>query len=175
MEQNDKEELIFHYSREERIAHAPGIVKQSYNGTLPAPPRGFFKALVHTKSSRFMLGVLGLTLVLCAGLLFFGAHDNETSLSGMQFSLSAFSFEEKVYISIKTDGPEEKEGENIHFLFSFKDKDGTEILTQDFSKPFTKIDGFIRTTIEDYDILSVSCTITVSGETGTVTCTVEQK
>lgn len=172
----EKENLTFHYKREERLAEAPSVVKKAYSGELPQPPKGLFKALVHTKGSRFMLIALAFTLILTAGILIFGPQDNVITLSGIKFNMSAFSFNETIYISIKTEKKIETASlESIFLSFSFRDKEDIEIETREFPFPYTKIGDFIRTTIRDYDILSVWCTITAGAESGTVKCTVEQK
>lgn len=177
METNDgKENLTFHYSREERLLDAPSIVKKAYSGELPQPPNGLFKALVHTKGSRFMLIALAFTLVLTAGIIILGPQDHITNLAGIKFTMSAFSFNESIYISVKTEGNAEAvEGEEIHLSFSFKDKDGIEVQKQEFIQPYSKISDFIRTTVTDYDILLVQCTLTVGLQSETIVCKVEEK
>ena len=95
-------ELNFHYKREDRLKDAPTVVKKYYAGELPTAPKGLFKALVHTKSSRFTFMALILVLALVVALIFFGPKANQNSLGNTEFSLSAFSFEEKIYVSIKT-------------------------------------------------------------------------
>jgi hypothetical protein len=177
MEHNDgKENLTFHYSREERLIDAPLIVKKAYSGELPQPPRGFFKALVHTKGSRFMLIALAFTLVITTVIIMTGPQDHIVSLSGIKFTMTAFSFNESIYISLKTEGSSEAaEGELIHLSFSFKDKDGIEVQKQEFSQAYSKKSDFIRTTVTDYDILSVQCTLTVGTQSETIVCKVEEK
>ncbi len=172
----EKENLTFHYKREERLAHAPLIVQQSYSGELPQPPKGLFKALVHTKGSRFMLIVLIFTLVITLGMLTFGPQENVITFKGIHFSMSAFSFNETVYISIKTEAKTNTpEIEFVDLSFSYKDKDDIEIASQEFSFSYNKIGDYIRTTIRDYDIISVYCLISSGAESETIKCTVEQK
>ncbi len=177
MEINDgKENLTFHYNRAERLADAPSVVKKAYAGELPQPPKGLFKALVHTKASKFMLFALVFTLVITVGILMAGSQEHKTTLGGITFTMSAFSFNETVYISIKTEGNEDAvEGEEIFLSFSFSDTDKIQVQTRDFSQQYTKITDFIRTTIADYDIMSVSCDITIKAQTKTIHCSVEQK
>lgn len=172
----EKENLTFHYKRQERLSEAPAVVKKAYSGELPQPPQGLFKALVHTKGSKFMLIALVFTLALTAGILMFGSQEHAVTLNGIKFSMSAFSFNETVYISVKTEAMTEiAETGEVFASFSFRDKDEEEIQTQEITLPYSKIGDFIRTTIRDYDILSVWCTIAAGAESETIKCTVEQK
>ncbi len=176
MDQNNgKENLTFHYNRTERLTNAPSIVKKSYSGELPKPPKGLFKALIHTKGSRFMLLALALTLVITIGTLFLGPQDNVTKIEGIQFTVSAFSFNDTIYVSVQTEGKGAAEGELIHLSFVFTDQDGLEVEKQEFSQAFSKNTDFIRTTITDYDILSIQCMLTVGVQSKKIVCKVEKK
>ena len=62
-------ELNFHYKREERLKDAPTVVQKYYAGELPTAPKGLFKALVHTKASRFTFIALILVLALFVALV----------------------------------------------------------------------------------------------------------
>jgi hypothetical protein len=77
------------------------------------------------------------------------------------FSLSAFSFEEKVYISIKTETKNESSIEiPIEVKFSAFDKDKQLINQEKIETVILQKEEFIRTIFTDYDIISVEVEIT---------------
>ena len=84
-------ELNFHYKREDRLKDAPTVVKKYYAGELPTAPKGLFKALVHTKSSRFTFMALILVLALVVALIFLGPKANQNSLGNTQHSVNSNS------------------------------------------------------------------------------------
>lgn len=101
---NEEEELTFYYSREKRLERAPENVKRFYNGTAPTAPKGLFKALVHTKHSRFMLAAVGISLAVVILTALFGAKSNQKNISGVHLVLSAFSFDDSVYVTLRAFG-----------------------------------------------------------------------
>ena len=103
-EQIDNGELVFHYHREERLSNATPTVRDFYEGKGPTPPKGIFEALVHTKASRYSLFALLLVMAFFLGFYFFGSKSYEDTLNGVEYNLSAFEFEDKIYVSIKADG-----------------------------------------------------------------------
>ncbi|MBQ3024890.1 MAG: hypothetical protein IJD23_06245 [Spirochaetaceae bacterium] len=154
-------ELNFRYSREERLKNAPDTVKRYYAGEGPTPPKGFFKALVHTKSSRFTFMALILVLALVVSLIFFGPKANESSLQNTNFTLSAFSFEEKIFISIKTETQETKQiNLPLEITISVFDNEKQLINQQKIESLITQKEEFIRTIFTDYDIISVEVEVT---------------
>ena len=159
-------ELNFRYSREERLKNAPDTVKKYYAGEGPTPPKGFFKALVHTKSSRFTFMALILVLALVVSLIFFGPKANESSLQNTNFTLSAFSFEEKIYVTLKY---VQKSIQEQEIIVTFQTFDKDKGLVSENKKAFiiAENNSFLRTTFIDYDILDVVAII--QGKNGTIT------
>ena len=80
----NEEELTFYYNREKRLERAPENVKRFYNGTAPTAPKGLFKALVHTKHSRFMLAAVGISLAVVVLTTLFGAKSNQKNINGVR-------------------------------------------------------------------------------------------
>ena len=93
------EPLVFRYSREERLKHAPKIVQDYYSGA-SAVKRGLLRSLVATKGNRFMLMSVGLCVgvVLLASVLL---RRDSASVYGVDTRLSAFSFDDAVYVSVQ--------------------------------------------------------------------------
>ncbi len=107
----NEEGLVFRYNRKERLAHAPQIVKDYYDGKIVAFKPGLFKALVATRGNRFMLFALVICFLIVVFYGFFGAKENEDSKFGVHFSLSAFTYEqlgENIYVNLKIDPPTKK-------------------------------------------------------------------
>lgn len=151
-------ELNFRYNREERLKNAPETVRKYYAGELPTAPKGLFKALVHTKSSRFTFMALILVLALFVALFFFGPKANQNSIGNTDFSLSAFSFEEKIYVSVKTQtkiNQSEIIQIPLEFSISALDKENQIVNKEKIETVITENEEFIRTIFTDYDIISI--------------------
>ena len=169
-------ELNFHYKREDRLKDAPTVVKKYYAGELPTAPKGLFKALVHTNSSRFTFMALILVLALVVALIFLGPKANQNSLENTEFSLSAFSFEEKIYVSIKTQTKNNQTETQIPLELSISalDKENQIANQEKIETVITENEEFIRTIFTDYDIISISVEIlnTESKEKISLSCSV---
>lgn len=169
-------ELNFHYKREDRLKDAPTVVQKYYAGELPTAPKGLFKALVHTKSSRFTFMALILVLALVVALIFFGPQANQNSIGNTEFNLSAFSFEEKVYVSIKTQSKVKQEEIQIPLEISISalDKESQILNQEKIETVITENEEFIRTIFTDYDIISVEVEVlnTESKEKISLSCSV---
>ena len=169
-------ELNFHYNREDRLKDAPTVVQKYYAGELPTAPKGLFKALVHTKSSRFTFMALILVLALVVALIFFGPQANQNSIGNTEFNLSAFSFEEKVYVSIKTQSKVKQEEIQIPLEISISalDKESQILNQEKIETVITENEEFIRTIFTDYDIISIGVEVlnTESKEKISLSCSV---
>ena len=169
-------ELNFHYKREDRLKDAPTVVKKYYAGELPTAPKGLFKALVHTKSSRFTFMALILVLALVVALIFFGPKANQNSIGNTEFNLSAFSFEEKVFVSIKTETKINQTEIQIPLEISISvlDKESQILNQEKIETVITENEEFIRTIFTDYDIISISVEVlnTESKEKISLSCSV---
>ena len=169
-------ELNFHYNREDRLKDAPTVVKKYYAGELPTAPKGLFKALVHTKSSRFTFMALILVLALVVALIFFGPKANQNSIGNTEFNLSAFSFEEKVFVSIKTQSKVNQAEIQIPLEISISalDKESQILNQEKIETVITENEEFIRTIFTDYDIISVEVEVlnTESKEKISLSCSV---
>ncbi len=161
-EPDGEEQLVFYYNREERIKNSPQIVKDYYDGKITAFKPGLFKALTATKGNRITLFVL---VVCFAVVLFTGIFNkrNEGNVAGVPVALSAFSFEEKVYVSLKFDEAKKNSaGQNIPYKAEiiFQDADKQPVSTETFTVNYQGKECFIRTTCNDYDIFYVGAVVT---------------
>ncbi|MCR4790144.1 MAG: hypothetical protein K5839_03585 [Treponemataceae bacterium] len=174
-----EENLVFRYNRDERVSKASPTVKAHYDGTEAKPPKGLFKALVHTKSSRYMLYTLILVLAFFFGIYFFGSRSNVDSLNGTKYSLTAFSFEDNVYISLKLtpEDIEKNEAENkINVQICTIDNENQITNKVSFTEKDIK-DDYIRAVFVNHDIISVTAEISDQAEEKTLnlSCKVEEK
>ena len=171
-------ELNFHYNREDRLKDAPTVVKKYYAGELPTAPKGLFKALVHTKASRFTFMALILVLALVVALIFFGPKANQNSIGNTEFNLSAFSFEEKVYVSIKTQSKINQPEIQIplELTISALDMEKQVVNQEKIETVITENEEFIRTIFTDYDIISIGVEVlnTESKEKISLSCSVSK-
>ena len=98
----DEEKLVYHYGRPgERLKNAEESVKRFHAGEGPQPPKGIFRSLVQTQSSRLILLVM-LAMMAIVILTSIMDRGNGSSTVGLvPVSLTAFSFEDTVYISLQ--------------------------------------------------------------------------
>ena len=82
-----EEELVFYYNRAERLERAGENVRRYYDGTAPKPPKGLFKALVHTKQSRVMLFAVALSALVVLAVAFLTGKTDSQSADGVRFRL----------------------------------------------------------------------------------------
>ena len=165
-------DLGFHYNRAERLKNAPKMVREYYDGTNTlTPPRGF-KVLVANKMNRFMLIAVLITVGVLFALQLFGKKDYAGTLAGMSCELSAFRFEDKIYVSlsVKEDSYEKskRKGEfspkTVFVKFSAMNTDEQYADFSENSIVFSGTEDFLRTTFSDYDIISVSAELSCNQE-----------
>ncbi|MCR5724290.1 MAG: hypothetical protein K6G80_04295 [Treponema sp.] len=168
------EQMVFRYNREERLKHAPQNVRDYYNGTF-MPRRGLFRSLISTHGNRYLLISVGLCIgvVLLASVLL---HRESATVGGVGTQLSAFSFEESVYASLKLD----KAGKHVSLTlpapvsarFSFIGVDGQPVQEQLITGKYDGKELFLRTTTTDYDIVKVTVVLDVAGQSVDLTAAV---
>ncbi len=179
--EDGEEPLVFHYNREERIKNAPELVKKYYDGEL-LQKRGLFRVLVATRANRMMLFVLVVCFILVGFIGFFGPKKSERTVQGVEFNLSAFSFDDSVYASIRCDEPVRKflgdyEGKSIPIVaaVSFIDADSQVLFSETVSENYLGNQIFLRTSVTDYDIVKVCADFAFSGENVHLESSVEHR
>lgn len=160
------ETLHFYYNREERLKHAPQNVRDFYNGTGGRPVKGLFRVLIATKSNRFILIAVGL---FAAFVWFYSAFSerNSASVAGASVSLSAFSYEDFVYASLKLTPIKGKEPDRplpVTVVFSAVDNTGAVNAEQSVTELYEGREAFIRTKLSDYDIIRIDAALSVQDE-----------
>ncbi len=158
-EKINPEDLHFYYNREERIKRAPEQVRSYYDGTLKQPPKGFFKALVHTKSSRFLLGSIVLLVIMILFVTNFEVPRSSASVEDVHFELSAFLFEDTVFVTLKANEASVDSDYTVSAYFNALNVQ-EEILEQaSIHSIFSGNENFYRTTFSKYDIIKIDCTV----------------
>ncbi len=172
----NQDELIFYYSREERLKNAPRSVKNYYNGNMKTPPKGLIKVLVATKGSRIMFLTLVFLTALGIALSLVEKTSNSDKRDGIHYSLNAFSFDEMVYVSLKLDENQSfKKSESIDVSFIAKDSTGTVAAKNTDSGTYSGKELFFRTTFYDYDIIEIGAVIQVNGNDIVLSTPVEKQ
>lgn len=155
-----EEKMVFRYNREERLKNAPKIVRDAYEGKMN-PVRGF-KVLWVNKSNRYIL----LSLILFIGFVWvFTAVNNTRSyakINNIAFELTAFSFEEEVYVTLKVNdkkadskSPPVKVEAEVFFI----NNDNQVIEKKELSLVYRDGEEVLATKAHDYDIIRVDAII----------------
>ncbi len=155
--------LKFYYNREERITKAPQLVKDYYAGKLK-PVRGF--RIFFTKQNRYIF--FALIFFVGAAWIYTGLNKTRagTTLAGINFELTAFSYEEEVYVSLrmkrsrrsKETGPVNVSAE--FFAIDPNNQVGDKRLGQ---LVYDEGEQYIRTKFTDYDIIRVDMILDAGG------------
>ncbi|WP_147614890.1 hypothetical protein [Treponema pectinovorum] len=176
-----EEKLVFHYNRDARLSRAPEIVQNFYSGKLKAFKPGIFRALVSTKGNRLMFVTLLVCFFIVVFLGFFNKKDNAV-LNSIPLNLSAFSFEENVYVSLSFDeikkNSESKkiaEGQNIQIELAFLDGAKIPVEKKSFSLLYKGEKTFLRTTFHDYDIFYVKASVFIADNSVDLIATIEKR
>ena len=180
-QKKNDEQMVFHYSREERLKHAPKIVQDYYSGNFKPYKGGLLKSLVSTRGNRLLF----VTIIFMFGIIlfmnYFGPQRSAGNLSGVGIKLSAFSYEESVYASLKIDKASKKrisefeQGLPVVVTFYAQNKDG---LTVQEEKVVGKYEGnelFLRTTFTEYDIIKISVACSMLEDSKSLECQIEKR
>ena len=144
--QNPEENLVFHYSRAERLKRAPKIVRDYYSGEFKPYKGGLLKSLVATKANRLLF----VTIVFTFGIILF-----------VRYFASAFSYDDSVYASVKFNEAGKKvksdftEGVPVWATVTAYDKDGGAVAEEKLIGKYEGNELFLRTTFSDYDIIRI--------------------
>lgn len=179
--QNPEEQLVFHYNREERLKHAPKIVQDYYSGNFKPYKGGLFKSLVQTKANRLLFVTIVFTFGIILFIRYFGPEKRSGSLNKVDVSLSAFSYEDSVYASVKFHDASKKirsdfkDGLPVLVTLSAYDKDGGNLGEEKLIGKYEGNEFFLRTTFTDYDIIKVSAVCSMGDSLLTLESPVEKR
>ena len=155
--------LKFYYNREERIKKAPPLVQEYYNGGLK-PVRGF--RIFFTKQNRYIF--FALIFFVGATWIYTGLNKTRagTTLSGINFELTAFSYEEEVYVSLKMKrSSRSKDVAPVPVTADIFMIDPNNQVGEKRTEQLVYEEGeqYIRTKFTDYDIIRVDIILNAGG------------
>ncbi len=159
----DKKPLKFYYNREERIANAPPIVQEYYNGGM-RPVRGI--RVLFTKQNRYIF--FALLFFVGATWIYTGLNKTRagTTLADINFELTAFSYEEEVYVSLqmkRSSRSKETAPVNVNAEFFAIDPNGQVGDKRNGQLIYEEGQQYIRTKFTDYDIIRVDVILEAEG------------
>lgn len=161
----DEDKIIYHYGRPgERLKNAEESVRRFYAGEGPQPPRGLFRSLVQTRSSRLILMAM---LAMMAIVILTSIMDRSTGASTVglvPIELTAFLFEDTVYISLHLNENSKVEyvpPPQVSCSFMLYSTDRQLVHQESCEVFYTGKEAFLRTTFTDYDILYVEAVVSV--------------
>ncbi len=172
-----EEPLVYHYGKPgERLKNADETVRQFYAEQEAVSKQGIFRTLVRTKTSRFLL----VTIVVLSLLIFMLpmiTDEKSATVSDIPVQLSAFSFEDSVYVSLKFASKGDVSFESsvpVFAVFKAYSKEEQLVFSGDSQGFYNGEELFLRTSFSDYDIVSVEAVVTVSADTATLRCNVSK-
>ena len=155
--------LKFYYNREERIAKAPKLVQDYYNGKLK-PVCGF--RIFFTPQNRYIF--FALIFFVGASWIYTGLNKTRagTTLQGVNFELTAFSYEEEVYVSLQI--KRSKNAKNnmplpVEAEFFAIDPNNQVGDKRQGQLVYDEGEKYIRTKFTDYDIIRVDVILNAGG------------
>ncbi|MDR3312679.1 MAG: hypothetical protein LBS64_06075 [Spirochaetaceae bacterium] len=179
---------VFYYSRTHRLEGAPKNVRDYHAGKITPVSRGFFRALTATPGLRLtfttMIGMFVLVVFLTA------RQDNSRAVvAGIPVSLGAAEAGRQVHVGVDLGAPERVrggiwnrgadrvrkatagyDGEPVFVRAEvrFFDDQETLLTTRTLETLYAGQNAFLRTSIDDYDIIKVEVRLFVGGETATL-------
>ena len=169
-----EETIVFRYNREERLKHAPQIVRDAYEGKLK-PVRGI-KIFWVNKANRFIL--LSLIIFIAFVWIFTAVSSTKSyaKINNITFELSAFSFQDEVYVSLKVNdkaandkSPPVKIVTEVFFI----NNDNQIIEKKELSLVYRDGEQTLTTKAGDYDIIRVDAIIQADNKEKEVTTAVK--
>lgn len=161
--ESDKK-LKFYYNREERLAKAPQPVKDYYDGKMK-PVRGF--RIFFTKQNRYIF--FALIFFVGAAWIYTGLNKTRAgaTISEINCELTAFSYEEEVYVSLKMNRSKRaKKSAPVPFNVTFFAIDPNNQIGDKKADSIIYSDGeqYLRTKFTDYDIIRIDVIVEAGDE-----------
>lgn len=171
--END-ESLHFFYNREERIAKAPQIVQDYYNGHLK-PVKGI--RVLFTRQNRYIF--LSLLFFVAALWIYTGFNKsrNYAKINEIDCEIQAFSFEEQIFVSISCKRNVKSKSESIEKIDAeifLVDADNQVSKKEVLSAVYSKDEIFLRSKYSDYEIIRVDAMVSVGNETKEISTKVQR-
>ena len=176
-----EEPLVFHYKRGDFRKYESEQCRNIATG-VDAPARGFFKVLVASKGNRILFITMMMCFVLMLVMSIFSAKSNVDTIGGVTCELTAFSFQDNVYASLKMKKFRTEQASdgyrNLEIAFSLLDADGNTVAEYETIYSFdmaNKEEQFVRSTFTDYEAHSARCVVTCGNDSRTIKSSVEHR
>jgi len=150
--------LVYHYGKPgEHLKNADESVKSFY---AQKQPKGIFQWLVHSSSSRLLLITI-IALIIIIGIINFVDKGKARGvINGISTQLTAFSFEDTIYASIKlAEADKIQKNSVVTVFFEAIDSNGQLVAEKQITDFYTGKEIFLRTTFTNYDIISINAKI----------------
>jgi hypothetical protein len=176
------ESVHYYFNNEERIKHAPKIVQDYYAGKGPRPVKGLFRNLVATPANK--LGLLSIALFSVFVFIYSATAEKpyRKVVGGTEMTLSAFAYEDEVYVSLKAAAWNEKSSfkkgrqQGIEKVkFSAFDNQQEAAAVSEKSGMYTGQELVIRTKFSDYDIIRIKAEVKFNNEEKELSAAVEKR
>jgi len=171
---DDKKPLKYYYNRQERLENAPQIVKDFYEGK-NKPVRGL--KVFFTKQNRYIT----FALIIFIGAVWGYSGLNKTrayaTLNGINYELSAFSYDEKIYVTLKfVRNPKIKDTSpvKVDAVINMVDNSGQISDKRESSLIYDEGEKYIREKFTDYDIIRVDVSLFSDGKEKEVSAKVKR-
>ena len=153
--------LVFHYNRDHRLARASEAVRRTYTEGY-TPNKGFLKGLTANAGLRSVLAVI---LILCAAIALvsvFGAPADSGNFHGLPVRLRAFSFGDRLMISLsfaETASPPENFPAMLFAGTDVLDENGNPLASGSLSGFYAGSELVLRQSVPDPGGASVSAAV----------------
>ena len=177
--EDGEEPIVFHHKNGEYRKYEEKKYSDLAIGK-SLPKKGLFRALVSTRGNRLML----IALIACVAFVyiysFCTGSANENVVSGVHCSVSAFSYEDIVYVSCSLKLPKKSKGidkeKKLNIVFQVIDNDGDLYSEYTEQASFTGEEIFVRKSFPDYGIVLIKCEVSeASGESVILECPVSKR
>jgi|SRR5574344_1457658 hypothetical protein len=167
--------IAFHHKTGEYRERQPQRIKDIASGEY-TKKRGFFKVLVAGKGNRSIFIVLCITFAIVIFVSMFGKNSYEATVDGVSYSLRAYPFGDKVYVSLEVTSPQKKTMpvKLVTAKFSMYNTDNAEAAAAQDVCQFDGTKQELKAVFEDYDFVKVKCTVESGEKTTELTAKVSK-
>jgi len=173
--------IVYHYSRERRLAGAPESVRNAYEKGY-TPNKGFIRGLTANAGLKSVFFAIILLSVAVVALTLFRDSPGSTSMGGYDFKLKAFLYEESVYVTLrcapaanaKASAPE-PDSVPVSAVITALDRAGNVLETRELTDALRGPELQLRVKMPDFEVYSVKAAVKTGNIEITLTSSVDRK
>lgn len=173
----DNGELVFHYKKGSFRRHESDEIRNLATGQNKGKT-GFFKVLVSTKGNRFILFALLIIIGVNVFLGFFKNDDTDT-VGNVRCTVSAFSFDGKVYCSLNMENAHKKTTDiPVNLSVEFQCINSDRAVADKYETAVTFVSSGsepVHAVFPDYDMKKIRAVVSDGKEEIAVTSRIVQK